>query len=206
MTRDLILLGLAVWYLEGRKNPDAFSRTLISALRTQLAKNKELLAISKSTKESLAAFKRGVHLERTTRKSIDDLTRQACIDRLRLSRLFLRAAKRALGAKPSQCRQSISRGYYSMYHAVRATVYHSFGGDDHQDHSEVARHLPGDFPNRVDWENEFKEARLRRNEADYDPYPLSDEGFRKVAKETVIKAIELHKVVLTYLGSRGISI
>lgn len=171
-----------------------------------MATYKELLAVSKATRESLEAFKRGVYLEGATARSIEDLKRQVCLDRLRLSKRFLRASRSSLRSRPRQHRQSISRGYYAMYHAVRAMVFNSHGGDDFQEHSELPKHLPGDFPGRTSWENDIKEARLRRNEADYDPYPLNEASFRKSAVDIAAKAAKLLRVVSTYLKARGVTI
>lgn len=90
-----------------------------------------------------------------------------------------------------------------MYHAVRALVFYTTGGDDHEAHSELPGHLPKDFSNRDVWENELKNARLERNKADYDPYPKGDHAFHKAAEDVVKKAATLLPLAKRYLAKKG---
>jgi uncharacterized protein (UPF0332 family) len=68
-------------------------------------------------------------------------------------------------------RSAISRHYYSMYHAARAIVFADNGGDDFQKHFELPRHLPSTLQDASKRETQLTNARLLRNQADYDPYP-----------------------------------
>ncbi len=86
-------------------------------------------------------------------------------------------ADRLMRARPPMCRVAVGRYYYGMYHAMRAVVYFHVTGDDHEQHSVLPRSMPADFPDADFWKNALKDARLRRNEADYDPYPMSDVSF-----------------------------
>ena len=92
-------------------------------------------------------------------------------DRLGLAGEHLRAGDYFLQA--SQFRSAISRHYYAMYHAARAITFGVVGGDDHQQHSVLPRNLPQSLPSVAALEIELTDARLLRNMADYDPYPVS---------------------------------
>ncbi len=70
-----------------------------------------------------------------------------------------------------------------MFQAARAVIFVTRPGDDKNEHSELPKHLPKDFPSRSAWSNELKNARLLRNDADYDPYPLEAEYWLTAAAE-----------------------
>jgi uncharacterized protein (UPF0332 family) len=165
--------------------------------------NVHLLLLSKSEAKVINYFRLGVQMSASMGDSIDDLIEIACVDRFRFAQKQLAVARANLGrAKPSY-RDALARAYYSMYHAARAVVFLVEKGDDHQEHSELPRHLPSDFPNRVQWENGLKNARLERNKADYDPYPKSDRAFMASAKGVTSAAIEFLKLAKGYLVKKG---
>lgn len=79
----------------------------------------------------------------------------------------------ARGSSAAAARAAISRYYYAMFQAVRAVVFVAVDGDDFNDHQELPKRLPPNFPQRATWVNELKSARNSRNDADYDPYPVA---------------------------------
>lgn len=170
---------------------------------TQPTDELALLRISKSVNSNLKAFKSGVHLEASTGRTIDDLHQQACADRLNLALDFVDAADRLMRARPPMYRVAVGRYYYSMYHAMRAVSYFRHFGDDYEQHSALPAKTPADFNRRAYWENELKDARLRRNEADYDPYPSSDSSFRAVAASLQASARQLAVEARNYLTTKG---
>jgi uncharacterized protein (UPF0332 family) len=164
---------------------------------------RRLLRVSKSGKRDLKAYKEGVHLEAASSRTIDDLRAQACADRIRLAERIIDDADRAMQARPPMRRAAVGRYYYAMYHAIRAVVFFKTPGDDFEQHSELPAHLPGDFPDVEMWKNELKDARLTRNEADYDPYPEADGDFKDAAVKLKAKAADLISVARSYLHSKG---
>lgn len=162
-----------------------------------------LLGISKANRNTLNGFKAGVHLTSASGRSIIDLQHQACADRLGLAREFLAAADRMMRSRPPMFRMALGRYYYAMYHTMRAVVYFDNEGDDHEAHSKLPTHAPGDFTQKAYWENELKDARLRRNEADYDPYPSGDAEFGKTAKHLRGQAHQLVGESTKYLKMKG---
>lgn len=127
----------------------------------------------------------------------------ACKDRIDLAKKFLRTATYLKNNGRSNYRSLMSRAYYSMYHAARATVYFMHGGDDHEEHSKLPTNLPDDFPNKNIWVNDLKLARLERNKADYDPYP-NDIQFKSDSLNYLAKAHDLIRVTTLYLQSKGL--
>ncbi|MFI9010516.1 HEPN domain-containing protein [Actinosynnema sp. NPDC053489] len=99
------------------------------------------------------------------------LMKQVVSDRLMLAGEQLGVGDHMLNNQ--QFRSSISRHYYAMYHAARAVVFAVEQGDDYERHNELPRHLPQGMPNVAKHEISLTEARLLRNQADYDPYPVS---------------------------------
>lgn len=96
---------------------------------------------------------------------------QVTSDRLSLAGEHLRVGDTLL--LHSQFRSAISRHYYAMYHSARAVVFGVVQGDDHEKHAVLPRNLPitmADMPLR---ELQLQDARLLRNQADYDPYPAN---------------------------------
>lgn len=162
-----------------------------------------LLRIGASTAKDLNAFKEGVYLEGASGRTIDDLIAQACADRLRLAQGFLDDADRAMRARPPMRRTAVGRYYYAMYQAARAVVFFRTPGDDHEQHSDLPKWLPADFPDTDRWKNGLKDARLRRNEADYDPYPGADINFQEAASHLKTDAHALVAEARSYLITKG---
>jgi uncharacterized protein (UPF0332 family) len=165
--------------------------------------NSDRLIVSKSDKRTLRNFRTGVHLSNIAGATIDDLAAIACKDRFGYARQVLGCARWALNNPRPQYRVALARSYYAMYHAARAVTFFIEGGDDHQEHSVLPGHIPGDFPNRAHWENELKNARLERNKADYDPYPKSDQAFAPSARSTLQSAENFLPVAKHYLLQKG---
>ncbi|WP_330467515.1 hypothetical protein [Micromonospora zamorensis] len=105
-------------------------------------------------------------------------------DRLKLAGEHLRAGD-SLGLS-NHFRSAISRHYYAMYHAARAIVFAEEKGDDHERHSVLPRHLPSTLSDARLWEVRLTDARLLRNQADYDPYPA---GPKEWATDSRILAV-----------------
>jgi uncharacterized protein (UPF0332 family) len=163
----------------------------------------QILLISKYKKGQIDWLRNGIQIERLSGQTINDLVLQACSARHSLAAHFLQSAAMLLKMKPARHRDAISRSYYAMYHAARAVVYLDYQGDDHQEHNELHKHIPADFPDMATWQNELKEARLKRNEADYDFFPKANSAFRAASGSLFGKAKEFHERSAEYLGSRG---
>lgn len=164
-----------------------------------------LLRVGSSTAKDLKAFKEGVYLSDICSSNIDDLVARACAGRIALAQGFLSDAERAMRARPPMRRAAVGRCYYAMYQAGRAVVFFQTGGDDHEKHAAMPDHLPPDFPNVDRWKNSLKDARLRRNEADYDPYPARDMDFKIAATHLVAEARALVDEARNYLLAKGCS-
>lgn len=162
----------------------------------------ELLLISKAKLEKLRNFADGVSLSQRARLSIDGLRTRVVKDRLALAKSKLKAATQAASCMPSLWRTAISRAYYCMYHAARAATYLSYGGDDYEEHSTLPGKLPVDFPNYAHWQNKLKNARLERNRADYDPYPVDEAEFKYICLELIRDAAEFIKVSQKYINQK----
>jgi uncharacterized protein (UPF0332 family) len=162
-----------------------------------------LLRVSKATKVELGFFREGVHIEAATQRSLVDLQSQVCVDRLKLAESILRSGSRFMRLRPADYRSAIGRFYYSMYHTTRSVVYFSYGGDDHESHAALPTKLPKDFPNAAIWTNDLKSARSRRNEADYDPYPMLDADLKSHAVDLSTKAPALIALARQYLRRKG---
>jgi uncharacterized protein (UPF0332 family) len=162
-----------------------------------------LLRVSIGTEKVLNQYAEGVYIATLMSRSIKDLQQQVCADRLVLAEHFLEAGHKLMRAKPPQYRSAISRYYYSMYHSMRSVVYFTFEGDDHEAHAALPGKTPKDFVNAAVWQNNLKDARERRNEADYDPYPSAHTNFAATARDLRAKAIDLSKVARAYLKQKG---
>ena len=122
------------------------------------------------------ALAREIEIELQAGQSVADLVRAAVIARHELAIELLSTADTLIRSsrrsqKHATARSAISRCYYSMYQTARGVVFFTHQGDDKNGHQDLPKSLPKDFPNRFNWQNELKSARLLRNEADYDPYP-----------------------------------
>jgi uncharacterized protein (UPF0332 family) len=164
-----------------------------------------LLFISKSPKAQLKLLHQGAGLVTSTGKSIEELRHTATHARLILAEDMLLCARKAVRGRVPDLRGSISRAYYSMYHTFRAVVFYAHGNDDHEEHSVLPKNLPRNFPNRNDWENKLKNARLERNKADYDPGSQRAIDFKVIAKPIIQDANEALIVARAYLTSEGLN-
>lgn len=167
------------------------------------ARADDLLFVSKSPKERLDFLAAGASLVTRTGYGISDLRKRAAADRLKLAAAFLRDARRVSKASPTLHRTTISRAYYSMYHAVRAATFLSYGGDDHEQHTVLPSKIPTDFPDAIKWQNKLKGARFERNKADYDPYPRRDKDFEGIASTLLLTAVELLEVTRSYIQAKS---
>lgn len=165
------------------------------------ALNRLLLLASTFEKRRVGDLKTGAHIFGSHGWSIQDITDEVTKDRMRLSSYCLTTARQGFRAR--KFRLSAARAYYSFYHSARSVVYFTHGGDDHQAHSDLPKHLPHDFPSRDTWRNELNAARLRRNEADYDPYPSTDSAFRTKASTNLTAADQFNKLAIAYLRGKG---
>lgn len=163
----------------------------------------ELQGLLKFKKAQVDLLKNGVRLQTIGGTTIDELILLACTDRLALSHHFLESAARLRRMRPASYRNSASRSYYSMYHAARTISFVVHTGDDNQDHRDLHKGIPDEFPDSERWRNDLKEARLRRNEADYDPYPKLDDEFADVSRIQLRVATDFLQVAEQYLKGKG---
>lgn len=167
--------------------------------------NKDLLRVSTLKKQQLADLREGAALVRRTQSTMDALVARATLSRLELASHHLRHASALAKPPRAQYRDAVSRGYYALYHAFRATVFFMNDGDDHEKHSVLHENLPKDFPNVDLWRNDLKAARLDRNRADYDPVPRSksDGHLKSDAQRVLQKARSGLRACRAYLRSKG---
>ena len=172
---------------------------------TSPALDSRLLRLSKASKKNLDLFVEGISLEAAFGTSINDLVERATADRLHLGEHFLSVADRMRRSRTRDWRSVIGRYYYAMYHSMRGVCFYSFGGDDNQDHARILNYVPDDFPQKALRVNELKDARLRRNEADYDPYPKDATQFRPAAILLGQTANNFVAECRSYLSAKGVS-
>ena len=144
-----------------------------------------LLLVSKGHRNRLGEYEAGAEIWRQFQQEIGELRKTTCRQRLQLASQTLACAKRMLKVSRPDHRSIVSRAYYAMYHSMRSVVYLVSKGDDHQDHSDLPKQIPDDFPDRDRILNMLKTARADRNAADYDPYPPGQAHLRQRAKEMV---------------------
>lgn len=162
-----------------------------------------LLRVSKGDQKFLNALQEGVHIAGLLARPLPDLMQQATADRLALAESLKESGDKLLRLRPPHPRSAISRYYYAMYHAMRAVVYFVYEGDDHEQHSALPGKTPKDFVDAGIWQNALKDARGRRNEADYDPYPLAVADFSTTAKDLQAKTAQFLVEARAYLKSKG---
>lgn len=75
-----------------------------------------------------------------------------------------------------------------MYHSARAIVFASVLGDDYERHSVLHDKLPDTMPAVEARSIELKEAKLLRNEADYDAYPVLSAEWSLDARAIAVSA------------------
>lgn len=85
---------------------------------------------------------------------------------------------------------SITRYYYAMYSACRGVAFRYHKGDDFQKHSDLPFNLPPTMAQKNRWANDLNEARIIRNQCDYEFYP-SDEHLMKKANKLARRTREL---------------
>lgn len=141
------------------------------------------------------AFQEWIDLESRWGRNLGDLLHQIAVDRILLAEEFLAMGDAMYRSRKDLSRSSISRYYYAIYHGLRAVAFHAAEGDDNQDHSKLGKGIPADFPDRALVVNRLNDARIWRNEADYDPYPQfgnyftsTEKALRPVAHDTVAQA------------------
>ena len=164
-----------------------------------------LLRVGKAKKQHLDLWRHGVLMVESTGHQIDDLARLAAADRWQFANRRKREADRLLVANPPFYRAAVCSYYYAMYHAMRAIAFVHHRGDDHQEHRVLPSKTPQDFPNAALWENALKDARERRNAADYDPYPKSDDPWRPAAEELRENTRDFLQLTKQYLIANGIT-
>lgn len=160
-------------------------------------------SLAKVQSRRVETFREWIALEARWGRALDDLLHQVASDRLSLAEEFLNMGDTMSRSRKDLSRSSISRYYYAIYHGLRAVAFYDAQGDDHDDHSRLDKGVPTDFPNRALVVNRLKDARIWRNEADYDPYPrtgtyfeLTEKALKPIAHETVAAA-------RAYLLSKG---
>jgi uncharacterized protein (UPF0332 family) len=169
----------------------------------QRLSNSELLLIVKGDTKSIQNFGFAIHAHNRSGHDLDTLLEHAARDRFRFAQENLKWARAAIQSASPQNRVGLARAYYAMYHAARAVVFYVERGDDFEAHSELPKHLPNNFPNRAQWENSLKNARLERNRADYDPYPKSDRTFGIIARSILTSAEDFLVLAKRYLIQKG---
>lgn len=127
---------------------------------------------------------------------------QVVSDRFTLSSDHLRAADHLLSDE--QYRTSIGRYYYAMYHAARGITFAEHGGDDFEKHSTLPRNLSVRLDPVGDLALALTDARLLRNEADYDAYPNQDSAWRTDAISLSTEATKFVGHCKTFATVQGI--
>jgi len=162
-----------------------------------------MLRLTQAKEQQYSDWAYGIYVRSATGQDLDDLREQAVVDRLRLATDFLAAAEALMKARPPRYRDAISRYYYAMYHSIRAAALFSHQGDDQSTHAELPGRTPGDFPNTATRQNELKNARALRNQADYDPYPADEVHWKAQARLIRPLAASLLGDVRAFLLSKG---
>lgn len=163
----------------------------------------ELQSLIKLQKSHVELMKNGVRVEQVCNATIENLIIQGVTTRYRLAKDILSLAAKLRKLRPPSYRFSISRSYYAMYHAARSLAFLVNAGDNYQEHKDLFKGLPDDFPNVDVWRNELKDARVRRNEADYDPYPIGESDFQVLSKDLLKAATNFCGEVEVYLRNKG---
>ncbi|MBR0969608.1 HEPN domain-containing protein [Bradyrhizobium japonicum] len=166
----------------------------------------ELFKLQKFKKNQINHMQNGVRLAGLAGVPLEDLLRQASSARLKLAKRFLRSSRHLMSHRPVLYRDVVSRAYYSIYHSARAVSFLSHPGDDYEEHDKVATGLPPDLPDVEVWRNKIKDARLKRNEADYEPFMVSDPQFKRASATVLSTANDFIVVCSTYLRSEGCNV
>ncbi|MFF3754827.1 HEPN domain-containing protein [Streptomyces sp. NPDC002018] len=132
---------------------------------------------------------------------IAQVMQQVVVDRLLLAGEHLRAGDHLLFS--AQYRSAISRHYYAMYHAARAIVFAENRGDDYERHNILPRNLPPTLLNSPTRESELTDARLLRNQADYDAYPLNETEWESDARTLAVTAANFLQASESFASTNG---
>lgn len=142
-----------------------------------------LQRVTKLPKKVVEIMIEGSSLETSFTRPLIDIMDQTVADRLDLADEFLTMADTLMRSRSDLSRPAIARYYYAMYHSMRAAAYQHFSGDDHEAHSILSsKGVPPDYPSPAIASNDLKDARLLRNEADYDQYPIDRSYFKTQSK------------------------
>jgi uncharacterized protein (UPF0332 family) len=167
------------------------------------ATEEQLLRVVEARIHEVRLWNEGIYLQTASTTTLAELLDRAVVDRLLLAERFLSAGGSLMRCRPPRYRDAISRYYYAMYHSVRAAALYHYRGDDHEEHSTLQKMVPSDLPDVENWKNALKNARLRRNAADYEPYPAIESAWRPQAIQIRTDAAELVRIVRVYLVSKG---
>ena len=165
--------------------------------------NNRLNRLAEATNAQINYWKESVSLQNESGQAIPELISKAAADRWHFAYEHRHNANKLLKSRPPLYRSAISRYYYSMYHAMRACVFVSHGGDDYQEHGKLPLHIPDDFPSGANWQNMLRNARVLRNRADYEPYPKSNIAWKQDALDLKKDADLLLSISRTYLQNKG---
>jgi uncharacterized protein (UPF0332 family) len=206
-TSDIVLAWVAQsWPNRPATAREKFLRGFVGGGMALTPVEQELLRLQKFKKHQINLMQNGVRLEGLAGARIEDLLRQASSARFTLAKRFLRSSRYLMSHRPVLHRDVVSRAYYSIYHSARAVSFLTHPGDDYEEHDKVANGLPADLPDVELWRNKIKDARLKRNEADYEPYMSSDPQFKRASAATLSLAGDFIGVCSTYLRSQGCSV
>jgi len=133
-------------------------------------------------------------------EKFDKLVNELTADRFALALEHLDTAKDQNLSTIKGQKAAISRCYYAMYQACRATVFH-YELSDIDDHQTVVQHLPENLPNRRLWLRQLNYWRKKRNEVDYSPYP--DKPLDTEAENAISNATDFLDVCKQFLKERG---
>lgn len=164
-----------------------------------------LLRFSKSTISNINFVKEWEATLRTTHATVDNVISIITVERMSLARQFLETARHQKRRRPPALRESISKSYYALYHSLRAVVFVEEGGDDYNAHSELPKRIPTGFPSRDIWKSKITEARIARNQADYDCLGISESDLRSMAEDTLRDAELFIPLAETYLRRLGVA-
>jgi uncharacterized protein (UPF0332 family) len=162
-----------------------------------------LKRVSAAKKRDIEHWDEGRYLETRSGRTIDELWQRAIADRWALANAFRRNADRMMTLQPPLYRDAISRYYYSMYHAMRSVVFFAQRGDDFEAHSTLPRYTPSDLHEAERWQNALKDARERRNAADYEAYPKAASAYKTTAVDLQASSSALLTVTRDYLRRKG---
>jgi len=163
----------------------------------------EHLRVGQAKKRDVDHWHEGIRLEAKSGRKIQALTIGALRARVALADNFWKEGK-VLSAQNGTQRSAISRYYYCSYHIFRAVVGWAHGGDDFQEHTELPKHFPPDFPEKDKWANWLKNLRETRNQADYNTHPKSIKYWQQEMVRIKVECAEARKTCKTYLRGKRV--